>query len=89
MLRGIIHFQASYTMPTDQNARRRTFAQNIVAARIKADLTQAQLAKKANMSQSFISYVEGGQRTISIENAETLSEVLGVPLCKLLHSSEK
>jgi transcriptional regulator with XRE-family HTH domain len=79
-------------MPTDNNAvsqRRRIFAENLIAARVKADMSQAQLAEKSRISQSFISYVESGKKSISIENAATLAEALRVPLCKLLHSPEK
>lgn len=77
-------------MPNDNNAaRRRTFAENLIAARTKAGMSQQQLAEKSKISQSFLSYVERGQKRISTDKAEAIADALGISICALLHPPEK
>jgi transcriptional regulator with XRE-family HTH domain len=76
-------------MPTENNARRSTFAENLIAARTKAGMSQAELAKRSKISQSFLSYVERGEKRISTDRAEKIADALGISICKLLHPPEK
>ena len=47
-------------------------------------LTQRQIAKKAGVTDSHISYILAGKRMPSIELAEKLAKVLKIPLTVLL-----
>ena len=53
-------------MPSVPN-HRRVLGQNIRAARDAANLTQEELAEKADLSVVFLSLLENGWRTASIE----------------------
>ena len=50
----------------------------LAGARLKAGLTQAQLAKKLDIRQNMVSDDERGRRTYSDAMAERLSKTLGV-----------
>lgn len=58
----------------------------ITAARIKAGLTQAQLAEKVGCRQKDISYWETGHYRPSVASLAALASVLGVPMEQLLPS---
>lgn len=53
-------------------------------ARLKEDLTQAELAESAGVSKSRMSHYELGERPIPLAELETMSEILGVPLAHFL-----
>ena len=53
---------------------------NIRKARIKYNLTQAQLAFEANLTREFINKVETGKYNISVKKLSLISECLGIKL---------
>lgn len=55
-------------------------ARSLIAARLKKNLTQAQLAKKAGTKQSAISRIEGMRSLPSFSTLKKLSKALKVPL---------
>jgi transcriptional regulator with XRE-family HTH domain len=56
---------------------------NIKYYREKAGLTQAELAKKLNVSKSYISLKETGKRGISVEEAQRFAKALNVSVKKI------
>ena len=63
-------------------------ADNVRFYRKKANLTQAQLAERAELSLDSIKRVEAGKRTMSLENFLRLSNALGIPLTFLLYGQK-
>ncbi len=63
---------------------RETFARNLRRARRLRDVTQEALALEAGMPRAYVSRVERGTINISLNNAETLSKAVGVPLRDLV-----
>ena len=61
----------------------------LAGARLKADLTQSQLAEKLGIRQNMISDYERGRRTYSDAMARRLSEVLEVREETLRHGGEE
>ena len=60
----------------------------LAGARLKAGLTQAQLAKKLGVRQNMISDYERGRRTYSDAMAKRLSKTLKVKEARLRYGSE-
>jgi transcriptional regulator with XRE-family HTH domain len=60
------------------------FARNLQAARKAAGQTQGQMGRIAGLAQPFISDLENGKTTVSLDNAAYLADALGLPLYKLL-----
>ena len=58
--------------------------EKIKELREHSGMTQAELAKKANIAQSTLSYVEAGSKSPTIDTMAALSEALGVPLRMLM-----
>jgi transcriptional regulator with XRE-family HTH domain len=63
---------------------RRTFADNLRAARVTAGMTQTHLAIETGWSQNWISQLENGKRKADIDEIATLADVLGVTPAELL-----
>jgi transcriptional regulator with XRE-family HTH domain len=59
-------------------------AHNLFAAREERKLTQAELARKARVSVSYISMLERGERTPPLETLEILAKALGMRPLDLL-----
>ena len=57
---------------------RRQFAKRLKTLRIEKQLTQEELAKRTNLSTSFISNLERGVNAPSFETLESIAEALGV-----------
>lgn len=55
-------------------------ARSLIAARLKKNLTQAQLAQKAGTKQSAISRIENMTSLPSVSTLKKLSKVLDIPL---------
>jgi transcriptional regulator with XRE-family HTH domain len=55
-------------------------ADNVKLYRKKENLTQAELAERSNLSLDSIKRIEGGKRTMSLENFLRLADALRVPL---------
>ncbi|MDG5824393.1 helix-turn-helix transcriptional regulator (plasmid) [Xylella fastidiosa subsp. pauca] len=49
-----------------------------------AKLSQREIAEKTGLTQNWISMVENGRSTISIDNMAKLAKCVNVPLWKLL-----
>lgn len=54
--------------------------QKIKALRLASDLTQTELADRANLTKGFISQLENDQCSVSVESLADLLDALGVPL---------
>ncbi len=63
-------------------------ADNVRFYRKKANLTQAELAERAELSLDSIKRVEAGKRTMSLENFLRLSNALRIPLTFLLYGQK-
>ena len=57
--------------------------------RMKAGMTQAKLAEKADLSVDSISRIERGDRAPSLESLEKISEALGIEPAELLNFKGK
>ena len=62
--------------------------EKIKELREHSGMTQAELAKKANIAQSTLSYVEAGSKSPTIDTMAALAEALGVPLRMLMPEEE-
>lgn len=63
-------------------------ADNVKLYRKKENLTQTELAERAELSLDSIKRIEGGKRTMSLENFLRVSDVLQVPLSYLLYEEK-
>lgn len=63
---------------------RAIFGTNVRRARRLRDISQEELAFRANLSRTYVSEVERGIRNVSIDNMGLLAEALGVPLRELV-----
>jgi transcriptional regulator with XRE-family HTH domain len=63
---------------------RETFGQNLRRARRLKDISQEELASRAELSRTYVSEVERGVRNVSIDNMGLLAQALGVPLRDLV-----
>ena len=57
---------------------------NLQELRVKAGLTQKELAIRVGCAQSEISRIEHGERSISVDRLQQLAEALDVPVADLL-----
>ena len=57
---------------------------NLQELRVKAGLTQKELAIRVGCAQSEISRIEHGERSISVDRLQQLAEALNVPVATLL-----
>lgn len=62
----------------------KTFGKNLRRYRQLIHLSQQELAKTTDLSQSFISDVETGKQAVNLFNAEKLARAVNVPLWRLL-----
>jgi len=69
---------------TDVSPGRLSFSKNFRIARKKAGLTQLQIRELTGFSQAWLSEVETGKSTISLDNMHVLAHAVGVPLWTLL-----
>jgi len=60
------------------------FGNSIKVRRNKLSLTQAELAKSAGLNRSYLSEVENGLASISIQRAEKIAQALDCTLSDLL-----
>ncbi|WP_083411992.1 helix-turn-helix domain-containing protein [Janthinobacterium sp. 1_2014MBL_MicDiv] len=63
---------------------REIFGKNLRRTRRLKEVTQEELALRADLSRTYVSEVERGARNISIDNMFRLAEALGVPLRDLV-----
>lgn len=57
---------------------------NIKIARVKENLTQEQLAERADISSSYVSAIERGKQSVSLEYMNRIADALKVPVTDLL-----
>lgn len=65
-------------MPEKDNALIKNIGRRVQLRRKQLGLTQDQLAERANMTQQYIAYVEGGRRGLREESIMKLSQALQV-----------
>lgn len=63
-------------------------ADNVKLYRKKENLTQMELAERAELSLDSIKRIEGGKRTMSLENFLRVTDALRIPLSYLLYEEE-
>ena len=63
------------------------YTSNIRRLRTSKNMTQAELAEKANLSDKYISYIETGRQWGSIETLLKLANALGVEPADLLRAN--
>lgn len=63
-------------------------ADNVRFYRKRANLTQIELAEQAELSLDSVKRIEGGKRSMSLENFLRLSKVLQIPLSFLLYEQK-
>lgn len=63
---------------------RQVFGQNLRRARRLKEISQEELALRADLSRTYVSEVERGVRNVSIDNMGLLAQALGVPLRDLV-----
>jgi transcriptional regulator with XRE-family HTH domain len=67
-----------------RKTKNRTFGQSVYRLRNAANLTQEQLAEKADISRRYVQMIESAQYTPTIDVASRLREALGVDWADLL-----
>ncbi|WP_034303291.1 helix-turn-helix domain-containing protein [Herbaspirillum sp. RV1423] len=70
--------------PKTSISAREIFAQNLRRARRLKDISQEELALRAELSRTYVSEVERAMRNVSIDNMEQLAIAIGVPLRDLV-----
>ena len=70
------------TSPYDP--RHEELVRRIREARLESSLTQAEVADELGLPQSVISRLEAGQRKVSAIELRDLSELLGIPMERLV-----
>lgn len=68
----------------DKNTLLKKFGKNVKIQRIKKDYTQEQLAEIMNVSQNYITSIEGGKANMSLAKVNELASFLGVKITSLL-----
>ena len=63
---------------------RRVFADRVRARRKELNLSQEELADRAEVHRTFIGHVERAESNVSLDNIARISEALGVPAFELL-----
>jgi transcriptional regulator with XRE-family HTH domain len=74
----------SRTPDPERNARARTFGENLRDARHGAELSQDELAGRADVDRASISMYEHGRREPDLRTIVKLTHALGVPAGTLL-----
>ena len=74
----------SQSMTSDPHALRKLLALNIRIRRVELDITQEELAHRANLSQAYLSGIERSKRSPSIDTIQSLATALEIPASDLL-----
>ena len=75
---------AAVRAPADGEALRVTFGGNFKAARIKAGLTQTDIAGLTGIAQTYISSIECGKQNPTLDTLAVLAEAIGSDVRSLL-----
>lgn len=70
--------------PKSPPSPREIFGRNVRLARRLKDISQEELALRADISRNYVSDVERGVRNVSIDNMGLLAQALGVQLRDLV-----
>ena len=65
-------------MPPKPTTPQRLFGEVVRAQRLRQKLSQEELAHRSNLSTAFMSHVERGTKTVSLETIAKLAKGLGV-----------
>lgn len=68
---------------SNSKTRAELLGEKLKSARQEANLTQAQLAKQAELSTNYYAAVERGEENISARRLEKLEKVLGIKLLNI------
>lgn len=68
---------------------KKLFGAEVKRRRVELDLSQEQLAEKADLHRTYVSDVEGGKRNPSLASIERLAKALGTTLATVFTSVEK
>jgi DNA-binding XRE family transcriptional regulator len=60
------------------------FGENLRAARLKADLSQAELAAQTGLTQQYLSLIETGYKNVTLRTMEALAKVVGQEVSAML-----
>jgi transcriptional regulator with XRE-family HTH domain len=60
------------------------FGRNLRQARVQANLTQGELARRTGLKQQYISLIEGGSQDVELMTAVALASALGRELWTML-----
>jgi transcriptional regulator with XRE-family HTH domain len=63
----------------------KTLGENIRSARVKAGLSQEQLAEKADLSRNYIGNVERAEYKITVETLARIAKALNLSARDLMH----
>ena len=74
----------TFSHPIQMNDVLNRLGRQIRELRLKAGLTQEQLAERADLHPTYLGAVERGERNLSLKNLDRLAEALHVPLHSLL-----
>ena len=66
---------------------KKVFASNMKRIRLSQSISQEELAGKCSLHRTYIGSVERGERNISLENANKISEALNVEISILVMKS--
>jgi transcriptional regulator with XRE-family HTH domain len=56
-----------------------TYAETFRAARLKAGLTQQDVAQRTGLNRAYVSQIETGARTPALDTARRLNQILDIP----------
>lgn len=76
-------------MITMNTERLQQFGLHVRALRQSQNLSQEELAEKANMHRTYIGMIERGERNPALLNLIRLAQALDVPLTELVNFSHK
>ncbi len=65
------------------------FASNLKALRLKAGISQEELAHRAGLHRTYVGAVERGERNICLKNIERLARTLKVEPARLLSKTNE
>lgn len=71
--------------PKSPPSPREVFGRNVRLARRLNDISQEELAQRADLSRNYLSDIERGIRNVSIDNMGLLAQALGMQLHDLLN----
>jgi transcriptional regulator with XRE-family HTH domain len=81
---GFTNEACSHEKTNSDLSAREVFGRNLRRARRLKDVSQEELALRANLSRTYVSEVEHAKRNVSIDNMGLLADALGVPLKDLV-----